>query len=109
MATRTPQNNDTSFSSSVSFIHSVLTVVTRRKKERQKARNWLFSIQSNKLLEHGDEDENKVADISRTKLEPLCVLVLGPQALYYSLADHRRRVYSSIMHVSKESKHILKR
>ena len=30
--------------------------------------SWLFSIWSNKLHEHEDTDENKVPDLSRTKL-----------------------------------------
>ena len=51
----------------------------------EKKQNWLFSIFSNKLGEHEDEDENKVPDLSRTKLVLVFVIILGlkSKALYY--------------------------
>ena len=53
----------------------------KKKKKKTGGRNWLFSIQSDKLRQLKAEDENKVPDISRTKLVLVFVYVLESKAL----------------------------
>ena len=56
-----------------------VSLKTRKKQGKERETDCFQQIIS---LEHEDEDENKVPDLSQTKLVLISVLVLGSKALY---------------------------
>lgn len=88
--------NTMSSTSSVSSIFSIVPVLTgffpcKHQKIRVKnAKLVVFDLNGKKLREHKCEDENRVSDLSQTKLA--LVFVLGSKALSYRDDDEDKHV-----------------